>query len=110
MCNISTRLQKIWPTLAERVPAFNNIKCGRSWAGLYDYNYVDENAIIGWHPYYHHVILCSGFSGHGLQMGPAAGRAIMEMLIDGEYVTIDMSKFSFNRILRGEPIREQYIV
>jgi len=32
----------IWPVLAERVPAFEELKVLSSWAGFYDYNTVDE--------------------------------------------------------------------
>lgn len=96
----------LWPTLTNRVPAFSNIKPSRSWCGFYDYNYLDANAIIGWHPYYHHVIICSGFSDYGLQMAPAAGRAVMEMIIESEFTSIDLRRLSFERVMRCEGLRE----
>ena len=36
-----------------------------AWAGYYDYNYWDENAIIGYHPFQQKVNFITGFSGHG---------------------------------------------
>jgi hypothetical protein len=32
----------IWPILAERVPAFNNLKLRHAWAGFYDFNTFDQ--------------------------------------------------------------------
>ncbi|KRT78764.1 FAD dependent oxidoreductase [Oryctes borbonicus] len=57
--------EKIWPVLAHRVHAFNSIKVKSAWSGFYDYNYYDENGIIGPHPYYHNMFIAAGFSGHG---------------------------------------------
>jgi len=55
-------------------------------------------------------VLCNGFSGHGLQQSPGAGRAVAELLTAGAYQTVDVSCFGFDRVARGEPLFEQNIV
>lgn len=100
----------IWPTICERVPAFEELKVQSAWAGFYEYNTVDQNAIIGFHTEVKNLILCNGFSGHGLQQSPAAGRAVTELLVYGKYTTIDLSRFSFHRIVNNTPIHETGIV
>merc|ERR1711865_856984 len=42
--------ETIWPTLAERVPALESLKVESSWAGFYEYNSMDQNGVVGWHP------------------------------------------------------------
>ncbi|XP_078605728.1 FAD-dependent oxidoreductase domain-containing protein 1-like [Branchiostoma floridae x Branchiostoma japonicum] len=102
--------ETIWPKLAHRVKAFEEIKLRMAWAGYYDYNTVDQNAIIGTHPIYDNLYLANGFSGHGIQQAPAVGRAVAELLLDGEFKTLDLTRFGFERFLRNEPIREKNIV
>ena len=75
-----------------------------------EYNTLDQNAIIGHHPHVPNLILCNGFSGHGLQQAPAAGRAVAELIVDGGFTTIDLACFAFERVLDEEPIFEQNIV
>ncbi len=41
---------RVWPVLAERVPAFAAAKVVNSWAGYYEYNTFDQNGIVGRHP------------------------------------------------------------
>jgi len=100
----------IWPVLSQRVPAFEQLKMVSSWAGFYDYNTLDQNAIIGFHSEVKNLMLCNGFSGHGLQQSPAAGRAVAELLSYGKYQSLDLSRFSFERIVDNKPVHETGIV
>ena len=52
----------------------------------------------------------NGFSGHGIQMSPAAGRAVSEIILDGESHSIDLTKLSFQRVLNHKPYGERLIV
>ncbi|CAB3375676.1 Hypothetical predicted protein [Cloeon dipterum] len=100
----------VWPQLAHRIPAMQKLKVKSAWAGHYDYNTFDQNAIVGPHPYYHNLTFATGFSGHGLQQAPAVGQVVMEMLIEGKLSTIDLSRFAFDRVLLNERLLEQNIV
>ena len=100
----------VWPTLAHRVPAFNEIKVQSAWSGFYDYNAFDQNAIIGCHPHFTNFICAGGFSGHGLQMAPATGLLVSELVLHKEFQSIDVNAFGFDRLLRNEPYWETGIV
>ncbi|CAH1787517.1 unnamed protein product [Owenia fusiformis] len=103
--------EKVWPSLAHRIPAFESLKVKNAWAGYYDYNYTDQNLIIGNHPHHRNIVFVTGCSGHGIQHGPAIGRAVMEYLLDGDFKTIDLSRFSFDRFFaEDELIFEKNVV
>ncbi len=101
---------KIWPTIATRIPQFEAIKVVTEWAGHYDYNTMDHNAILGPHTEVENFYFVNGFSGHGLQQSPAMGRGTAEMLIYGEYRTLDLSPFGFERIAQGRSFAESAII
>jgi len=99
----------LWPELAEFVPAFDTLKVVRGWAGLYAVNTMDENAILGEWPELKGFFLANGFSGHGLQQGPAVGRYLSELIL-GQAPTLDLSIFGPERILENRPLSEGGIV
>jgi glycine/D-amino acid oxidase-like deaminating enzyme len=100
----------IWPTLAHRVPQFEALRVQNCWSGYYEYNVLDQNAIIGYHPDVENCIFANGFSGHGLQQGPATGRGISELILHGRYTTLDLGSLSFARVLENRPIVEKNVV
>ena len=102
--------ESIWPILAERSPNFEQMKLERGWVGLYDYNTIDQNAIIGGHPDMKGYYIITGFSGHGFQQAPAAGKGLAELICRGKYETIDLSQLSIERFAKNELILETAIL
>src|SRR5690606_38758873 len=102
--------ERIWPLLAARVPAFEAIKLTAAWAGHYDYNVIDQNAIVGPAPGVPGLLLASGFSGHGLQQAPAVGRGLAELIVHGRYRTLDLAPLRATRFADGAPILERNII
>ena len=102
--------ERIWPSLAGRVPLFEAIKVISAWVGHYDYNAFDQNAVIGPHPEVSNFLFANGFSGHGLQQGPAAGNAVAELVTQGQFRTIDLTRFGYERIARNKPLFEKNVI
>jgi FAD-dependent oxidoreductase domain-containing protein 1 len=102
--------ERVWPALAHRVPAFEAIRPGRAWAGPYDMCLLDHNAIVGRAGEIANFYLCNGFSGHGLQQSPAVGRALAELIVQGRYVTLDLSDLSYERIAADRPLLERNVI
>ncbi|CAB3728173.1 NAD(P)/FAD-dependent oxidoreductase [Paraburkholderia rhynchosiae] len=100
----------IWPTLAHRVPEFEALRVENCWSGYYEYNVFDHNAIIGYHPQIENCVFANGYSGHGLQQGPATGRGVSELILDGRYTSLDLSSLSWDRLLENRPIVEKNVV
>ena len=98
-----------WPLLVQRIPEMDTLRLRRSWAGHYEVNMLDHNAIIGPHDQLHNLLFATGFSGHGVMHAPAAGRGIAEMITAGRYKTIDLTPFGWDRIRDRRPMFETIV-
>ncbi|MCA3642368.1 MAG: FAD-binding oxidoreductase [Methylobacterium sp.] len=100
----------IWPALATRIPAFEAIRPGRAWAGHYDMNLLDHNALVGRVPGLANGFIACGFSGHGLQQAPAMGRGLAELITQGRYTSLDLADLSPERVLTSTPLLERNVI
>jgi glycine/D-amino acid oxidase-like deaminating enzyme len=99
--------QTIWPQLASLVPNFEEIRLQRSWGGHYAQYLLDGNLIIGpYSPGHPNLLTACGFSGHGIMHAPAVGRALSELVLHGKFVTLDLSRFGFDRVASNTPLAE----
>ncbi len=87
-----------------RVPIMEKAQITRGWAGSYEIS-PDNHAILGAVPELNGFYTANGFSGHGFQHSPAAGKVMAEWIL-GEKPTIDFSILSIDRLRRGEYIQE----
>ena len=101
----------VWPACASRIPAFEELKLRREWAGLYDECELDGNMILGnWPGHLDNFYVACGFSGHGLMHAPAVGRALTELIVKGRFETIDLGRMGYQRVIDNAPYRETGII
>lgn len=97
----------VWPTIAHRFPAMQELRLRESWVGHYDRNRLDGNMILGnWPGRLDNFHVACGFSGHGLMHAPAVGRALAELILHGGYRTIDLTRMGYQRVVDNEPYAE----
>ncbi|MDW3219915.1 MAG: FAD-binding oxidoreductase [Acidimicrobiales bacterium] len=101
---------KVWPAIANRIPAFERVKVTSRWAGHYAYNTLDQNVIIGPHHEIENFVFMNGFSGHGMQQSPAVGRGVSEWITYGEFRSLDLSPLGYHRIAANEPFVETAVI
>lgn len=99
----------LWPALAHRIPALEELRVENAWAGHYEVNTLDHNGIVGPHDEIANLIFATGFSGHGVMHAPATGRGVAELIMHGEFKTIDLSPLGFERIRKGVPLHESVV-
>jgi FAD-dependent oxidoreductase domain-containing protein 1 len=108
--NLAEFDEALWSAFAHRVPAFEALRIERAWAGYYEMNLFDHNALLGPHPTLPNLLFAAGFSGHGMQQAPAAGRGIAELVLHGAYRSLDLSTLSLARIAEGRRVLEANVI
>ncbi len=87
------------------------MKIKANWGGLYESNTTDHNGIIGLVHDIKGFYICSGFSGHGIMEGYAAGKCISDLIIKGDYVTIpEARQLRYERFRDGDLVKELEII
>jgi sarcosine oxidase, subunit beta len=88
-------LPRITEVAVRRLPALGEAAVTHAWAGLYEMT-PDHNPILGPAPAVEGFYLIAGFSGHGFQHSPAAGRILAD-LITGRDPGLDIGAFALSR-------------
>ena len=88
-------LPKVIEVAMQRLPALNDAAVSHAWAGLYEMT-PDHNPIIGPSSDVDGFYTIAGFSGHGFQHSPAAGRILADV-IAGRDPKFDITPFALDR-------------
>jgi sarcosine oxidase subunit beta len=89
-------LEKVNSVAVRRLPVLAEAGIAHAWAGLYEMT-PDAMPIIGPTPQVEGYFLIAGFSGHGFQHSPAAGRILAEIIVREDAHERDIAPFSFDR-------------
>jgi glycine/D-amino acid oxidase-like deaminating enzyme len=108
--NLAEFDEHLWAAFAHRVPAFEALRVERAWAGYYEMNLWDHNALLGAHPGSPNLLFATGFSGHGMQQAPAAGLGVAECVVHGGWRTLDLSDLSVARLVEGRRVLEANVI
>jgi sarcosine oxidase subunit beta len=101
-----------WETLERamyRLPLLEHARVTRQMAGLYEVT-PDAHPILGESRDVRGFYICAGFSGHGFQHSPAAGKVMSEIILDGASKTVDVSMLDLERFRENRPVPEHNVV
>ena len=102
-------LERVTQVAIKRLPLLADASIAHAWAGLYEIT-PDAMPIIGPAEELEGFFMITGFSGHGFQHSPAAGRILAEMITGSAPVDIDLSSFAFDRFQGGASEGESNVV
>ena len=102
-------LPQVIDVAVTRLPALADASISHAWAGLYEMS-PDGNPIVGAADGVEGLYLINGFSGHGFQHSPAAGRILADV-ITGRDPQFDLTPFAAGRFSPlGAAAGERYVV
>lgn len=100
-------LADVTSTAVRRLPALADASVTHAWAGLYEMT-PDHNPVIG-SLGVEGLYAIAGFSGHGFQHAPAAGRLLADVML-GRDPHFNLAPFAFSRFARGAARGEHHVV
>ena len=101
-------LPQVIDVAVQRLPALADASISHAWAGLYEVT-PDANPIIGPAPGVEGLFLINGFSGHGFQHSPAAGRILADVIAERD-PRFDLAPFDLRRFASSDVTGERYFV
>ena len=101
-------LPQVIDVAVQRLPVLRDASISHAWAGLYEVT-PDANPLIGPVDEVGGLFLINGFSGHGFQHSPAAGRILADV-IAGRDPQFDLTPFALERFVSGRASGERYMV
>ena len=104
-------IESVWTRLVKRIPIMKHAEYTNEFAGLYT-STPDRHPIVDQLGGIEGLYLCTGFSGHGIMLAPAAGTAMAELVLDGEASSIDISSLRMTRFQPGHHsgVEQKHIV
>ena len=101
-------LDEVTAVAVGRLPALADAAVSHAWAGLYEMT-PDAMPVIGPAGQPQGLFFINGFSGHGFQHSPAAGRILADLIV-GRDPGIDLTPFSYARFRGGAAAGEGNVV
>lgn len=101
-------LRRVLEDVQAAIPAAAHARIERSWAGYIDMS-PDMLPTLDRLEHPAGLVIATGFSGHGFGLGPAAGEAVAELVLDGR-AAIDLDAFRYRRFHDGSDLRPHTVV
>lgn len=91
-----TTLREGLASLHQAFPQLKDVPVAQAWAGMIDI-LPDAVPVISYVPQIRHLVLSTGFSGHGFGIGPGAGRLTADLVL-GRTPIVDPHPFHYDRL------------
>ena len=102
-------LEQVTHVAVRRLPVLGEAGIAHAWAGLYEMS-PDGMPIIGSAREIEGFFMINGFSGHGFQHAPAAGRLLADIIATEDMPDSEVAPFSFERFAGGASTGEFTVV
>lgn len=99
-------VEVIKPKLVKRIPVMEDATFDLAYSGFESYNTHDGSPVLCNHPFHVKVLVSGGYGSRMTNFGPAVGMTLTELMLYDEERTFDMTKFYWNRVIKGRKVDE----